>query len=233
MINLKNKKAVITGATGGIGYSILEKFYLEGATVLGSGTNEEKLNKLSDSPEHDFTKLIAQYEKDTSSMITIDLNEFIKKHFNNLSKPLRVIFGFSNELLIQSATVPGKRYADPSTVESHVKFEFDRIKEPPTFDNQPPVTNLDKTPPKSEDEVTYILIHSILQTHGHEILMASYPGDQGDQKILPEEGSGKAQKRDYIDTMSKIKKTTFLIENKETFTKLINSKDIPELQKYR
>mgnify|MGYP001400868212 FL=1 len=46
MINLKNKKAVITGATGGIGYSILEKFYSEGVTVLGSGTNEEKLNKL-------------------------------------------------------------------------------------------------------------------------------------------------------------------------------------------
>ena len=46
MINLKNKKAVITGATGGIGHSILEKFYSEGTTVLGSGTNEEKLNKL-------------------------------------------------------------------------------------------------------------------------------------------------------------------------------------------
>ena len=46
MINLKNKKAVITGTTGGIGYSILEKFYSEGVTVLGSGTNDEKLSKL-------------------------------------------------------------------------------------------------------------------------------------------------------------------------------------------
>tara|TARA_X000000950_G_scaffold100165_1_gene126648 strand:+ start:383 stop:1120 length:738 start_codon:yes stop_codon:yes gene_type:complete len=46
MINLKNKKAVVTGATGGIGYSILKKFHSEGATVFGSGTNEEKLNKL-------------------------------------------------------------------------------------------------------------------------------------------------------------------------------------------
>ena len=45
MINLKNKKAIITGATGGIGYSILEKFHSEGATFLGSGTNEEKLRK--------------------------------------------------------------------------------------------------------------------------------------------------------------------------------------------
>ena len=54
MINLKNKKAVITGATGGIGYSILEKFYSEGATVLGSGTNEEKLSKL----KSDFNGMI-------------------------------------------------------------------------------------------------------------------------------------------------------------------------------
>ena len=54
MINLKNKKAVITGATGGIGYSIIEKFYSEGAKVLGSGTNEEKLNKL----KNDFNGMI-------------------------------------------------------------------------------------------------------------------------------------------------------------------------------
>ena len=51
-------------------------------------------------------------------------------------------------------------------------------------------------------------------------------GDQGDQKILPEEGSGKEQKRDYIDTMSKKDKTIFLIENKETWSKLIKSKDV-------
>ena len=46
MISLKNKKAVITGATGGIGNSIIEKFYSEGAKVLGTGTNEEKLKKI-------------------------------------------------------------------------------------------------------------------------------------------------------------------------------------------
>ena len=54
MINLKNKKAVITGATGGIGYSIIEKFCSEGANVLGTGTNEEKLNKL----KSDFNGII-------------------------------------------------------------------------------------------------------------------------------------------------------------------------------
>ena len=49
MIDLKNKKTVITGATGGIGNSIVEKFYTEGAKILGTGTNEEKLDKLKNS----------------------------------------------------------------------------------------------------------------------------------------------------------------------------------------
>ena len=54
MIDLKNKKAVITGATGGIGNSIIEKFNSEGAKVLGTGTNEEKLSKLKE----DFNGII-------------------------------------------------------------------------------------------------------------------------------------------------------------------------------
>jgi len=46
MNDLKNKKAVITGATGGIGNSIIEKFHSSGVKVLGTGTNEDKLNKI-------------------------------------------------------------------------------------------------------------------------------------------------------------------------------------------
>ena len=46
MINLKNINIVLTGATGGIGNSILEKLVNAGANVLATGTNEEKLNKI-------------------------------------------------------------------------------------------------------------------------------------------------------------------------------------------
>ena len=42
-MNLKNKKVLITGATGGIGNSLLQKFNELGATILATGTNEEKL----------------------------------------------------------------------------------------------------------------------------------------------------------------------------------------------
>jgi 3-oxoacyl-[acyl-carrier protein] reductase len=45
-MNLKNKKILITGATGGIGNSIVEKFNNLGSVILASGTNEEKLSKL-------------------------------------------------------------------------------------------------------------------------------------------------------------------------------------------
>ena len=45
-MNLKNKKVIITGATGGIGHSLVHKFYQDGAIILASGTNEKKLNKL-------------------------------------------------------------------------------------------------------------------------------------------------------------------------------------------
>ena len=45
-MNLKNKKILITGATGGIGQSLVKKFDTLGSIILATGTNEEKLNKL-------------------------------------------------------------------------------------------------------------------------------------------------------------------------------------------
>jgi len=46
MINLKNKKVLITGASGGIGKSIVKKFVSLEANVLGTGTKDEKLDIL-------------------------------------------------------------------------------------------------------------------------------------------------------------------------------------------
>ena len=46
MINLKNTNIILTGATGGIGNSILEKLINAEANVLATGTNEEKLNSI-------------------------------------------------------------------------------------------------------------------------------------------------------------------------------------------
>ena len=46
MINFKNKKILITGASGGIGSELVKKFDLLGGSILGSGTKTEKLDNL-------------------------------------------------------------------------------------------------------------------------------------------------------------------------------------------
>jgi len=45
-MKLENKKVLITGATGGIGNNLVEKFNNYGANIIASGTNENKLNNL-------------------------------------------------------------------------------------------------------------------------------------------------------------------------------------------
>ena len=47
-MNLKNKKILITGASGGIGKSLVKKFNDFGCTIVASGTNEEKLKNLKE-----------------------------------------------------------------------------------------------------------------------------------------------------------------------------------------
>ena len=46
MINVKDKKIIVTGASGGIGNSIVEKLNNSGAKILATGTKIEKLEEL-------------------------------------------------------------------------------------------------------------------------------------------------------------------------------------------
>ena len=46
MKDLNNKKIIVTGASGGIGNSIVEKLSECGANILASGTRVEKLEEL-------------------------------------------------------------------------------------------------------------------------------------------------------------------------------------------
>ena len=46
MIDLKSKNIIVTGASGGIGNSIIKKLYQSGANILASGTRTEKLDEL-------------------------------------------------------------------------------------------------------------------------------------------------------------------------------------------
>ena len=46
MNNLENKNIIVTGASGGIGNSIVKKLSDSGANILASGTKIEKLKEL-------------------------------------------------------------------------------------------------------------------------------------------------------------------------------------------
>ena len=48
MNNINKKNIIVTGASGGIGNSIVEKLHEQGAKILATGTNEEKLEKLKE-----------------------------------------------------------------------------------------------------------------------------------------------------------------------------------------
>ena len=45
-MNLKNKKILITGATGGIGNCFSKKIYDLDLNIVATGTNEQKLRKI-------------------------------------------------------------------------------------------------------------------------------------------------------------------------------------------
>ena len=46
MINLKDQNIIVTGASGGIGSSIVEHLYEAGANILATGTRTDKLDQL-------------------------------------------------------------------------------------------------------------------------------------------------------------------------------------------
>ena len=46
MIDLKNLNIILTGATGGIGNSILINYIIINANIIATGTNQEKLEIL-------------------------------------------------------------------------------------------------------------------------------------------------------------------------------------------
>ena len=77
MINLKDKKILITGATGGIGNSLVKKFTSLGSIVLATGTNDSKLQNIKKNyPEIIIEKFdLANHDK---------IEEFIDKAYKEL-----------------------------------------------------------------------------------------------------------------------------------------------------
>ena len=128
MINLKNKKILITGATGGIGNSLVKKFDSLDSSIVATGTNEEKLNNLKKS----FNKIqIEQFRLDEHQKIEefidkvdivtfefenipVDILKKINKSTENKKDNLVAIYGLA-------AKIPDKRLVD-EIVEQYLDY---------------------------------------------------------------------------------------------------------------
>ena len=84
MKDLKNKNIIVTGASGGIGNSIVEKLNDHGANILASGTKIEKLEEL----KNKFNKIkILKFDISQSEKI----EEFIENASNEIGGSLDCI----------------------------------------------------------------------------------------------------------------------------------------------
>ena len=77
MKDLKNKNIIVTGATGGIGNSIIQRLNDYGANILASGTKDEKLKELK-----------SKYENIKILKFDISQNNKIEEFVENASREL-------------------------------------------------------------------------------------------------------------------------------------------------
>ena len=84
MINLENKNIILTGATGGIGNSIVDTLTGLNANLLVTGTNEEKLKNLKN---HVIPKFFKNYINDIEYYHAIMLvkGHIITPRINNIN----------------------------------------------------------------------------------------------------------------------------------------------------
>ncbi len=89
MIDLKNKKVLITGGTGGIGNSLIKKFTTLGSNVFTTGTNESKLKNL----KQDFPEIIVE-------KFDLSNHDKIEEFINNVETKLQGI-----DILVNNAGI--------------------------------------------------------------------------------------------------------------------------------
>jgi len=90
MIDLKNINIILTGATGGIGGSILEKLSASNATIIATGTNQNKLDEIKD-----------KFKNVTVNKFDISNHELIEKFISDCND----IFKNKIDVLINNAGI--------------------------------------------------------------------------------------------------------------------------------
>ena len=107
-MNLKNKKVLITGASGGIGNSLVEKFYNLGAEIIATGTNEEKLFNLS-----------KKFSNIRTEKFKLDEHTKIEEFINNVEKKLNGL-----DVLVNNAGITLDNISIRLTEENWQSFRY-------------------------------------------------------------------------------------------------------------
>jgi hypothetical protein len=153
----------------------------------------------------------------------IDITNFIKDNFYSINKHLLSIFCNSQKILIQNEK-------EQNEIILFWSGSFSLFKSK----NNHKATKIKERKNITEDDVTYVVAHQILSKNGFEIISLSYPGAQGDRAILPQAGSGRKQKRKYVDIISCYQnKYLNLTENKDIFSISKINEDIEKLNQYK
>jgi hypothetical protein len=176
---------------------------------------------LSNNP--DFKKILESAKTNKSDPLVIDISNFVSDFFLYLSKPLRTIFAFSDAFVIEDDSE--KRRVIFKFTKQKVSLDF--------FNNYPEITPIQEGVVFTEDEVSYTVIHNILQKNNLPIFSASYPGAQGDRAILVNPSSGRTQSREYVDVLSGKSNKTIVCENKGLYKKQDIVSDIEKIKSFK
>ena len=106
MKDLENKNIIVTGASGGIGNSIIQKFNENGANILASGTRIEKLNELK-----------SKYKKIKILKFDISQSDKIEKFIEDSSNEL----GGNIDCLVNNAGITADNLAIRMSLEEWKK----------------------------------------------------------------------------------------------------------------
>ena len=87
MNNLEKKNIIVTGASGGIGNSIIKKFNEAGANILATGTRIEKLEELK--KNYEGIKIL---KFDISFAVTLEISLFLPSLKSNLFNSSLIMF---------------------------------------------------------------------------------------------------------------------------------------------
>ena len=84
MIDLKNLNIILTGSTGGIGVAILEKLYSSNATIIATGTNQVKLDKIKENYKNVIIKKFDISNHSTIEKFINDCNDILNNKIDVL-----------------------------------------------------------------------------------------------------------------------------------------------------